>query len=140
VYTGLLEEDPLPHAPAPQALIVAVEHPAGTEVYWSAPVYENTCFGAVQFEPPVPASAILCAPPFVPLVVKFKAPGVRVPLPVGVNRTVSAQLLPAATVVQLFPINENSVGLPEIGGEATTTVSGPSPVLLTVKVLSEKAA
>jgi hypothetical protein len=95
---------------------------------------------AVQLAPPVPDNAILCAPPFVPLVVKFKAAAVRVPLPVGVNRTVSAQLLPAATVVQLFPISENSVGLPEIGGEAIVMVSGPSPVLLTVKVLSADAA
>jgi hypothetical protein len=80
---------------------------------------------------------MLCEGPFSPLEVKVSEAAVRVPPPAGVNLTVSAQVPPAATAeVQVLPASANSAGLPEIGWAEVVMVSGPFPVLVTVKVLS----
>jgi hypothetical protein len=78
---------------------------------------------------------MLCVGPLVPLEVKFKEAGVLVPLPEGENLTVNAQLPPAATLVQVFPVSANSAVLPVT--VAPLIVSGPLPELVTVNVLSE---
>jgi hypothetical protein len=94
----------------------------------------------ISFGAPVPLRAILCDAPLVPLDEKLRDAAARASLPVGVKRTVNAQLPPTATDVQVFPISENSAAFPEMGGVAAVTVKGALPEFVRVKTLSELAA